>query len=122
MLYGVGIFPPEENDLFWFTLTLRLTKELHNSYMTTLRSVEARICATSSNPRLCLQVQEMAVVRRESIPRIFLLPQARSTWVEKCDTVWKLEIGGLEEESCVISTRFKGQEYRRVMTCFGFSR
>ncbi|KOS46617.1 hypothetical protein ACN38_g2386 [Penicillium nordicum] len=79
--------------------------------MTTLQSVEARICATSSNRRLCSQVQEVAVVGRESIPRIFLLPQARSTWE-----------GGLEEESCVISTRSKGQEYRTVMTRFGFSR
>lgn len=41
---------------------------------------------------------------------------------EKCDTVWKLEIGDLEEETCVISTRLKGQEYRNVMTRFGFSR
>ncbi|CRL22183.1 unnamed protein product [Penicillium camemberti] len=54
-------------------------EELHASYMTTLRSVEARMCATSSNPSLCLQVQQMGVVGRENIPRIFPLPQARPT-------------------------------------------
>lgn len=69
----------------WFTLvcpyinTPTSTKDLHNSYMTALQSVEARICATSSNPNLCLQVQQMAVVARKNTPRIFKLPQARPT-------------------------------------------
>lgn len=58
----------------WIGSAPNSTQELHSNYMTTLKSFEARICSTP--PSLCLRIQELAVVRRQNISRIFPVPMA----------------------------------------------
>lgn len=56
----------------WIGSVPNSIQELHRNYMTTLKSFEARICSTP--PSLILRIQELAVARRQNIPRIFPVP------------------------------------------------
>ncbi|KAJ6002660.1 hypothetical protein N7451_005207 [Penicillium sp. IBT 35674x] len=76
-----------------------ISPELH--YMTSLKSVEARVSISAPGPGLCLRTQELAVGRRENISKIF--PRSASDLMYVCR-----HIGVLPSASSMLDLRTTG--------------
>ncbi|KAJ5903407.1 hypothetical protein N7504_005790 [Penicillium tannophilum] len=83
----ISTWPLERNESFWSTPTPWLMKTIRQDFMTSLISVEARVCPAAPGPTLCLRIQEIAQASRENIGRIFPLAAQKTTTMEVCQHI-----------------------------------
>lgn len=70
--------------------------KLRKGFMTSLFSIEARVCPAAPEPGLCLRIQEIAQGSRENNGRMFLLAAHRETTMAVCRHI---NVGSAEYES-----------------------